>query len=165
MLLGNARSLPSQSPARQRGDPSAGSDAGPRSLHFTTSACSVCATFCLEKQFYIFIGKLLPINRGMVPWKSQIGALHAGMMSCPMGTIKVCSHVRAAGGKAGAFWPWAARCPPVPPSLSAVAPGRSETRQVPKQKLHLPVGKKVLLERGVPGRCCRLLVARAVCAR
>ena len=143
-LLGNAKSLPSQSPARQRGDPSAGSDAEPRSQHFTMSACGVRSTFCLEKQFYIFIGKLLPINRDTMPWKLQIGPLCAGMTSCPTGTIKVSSHVHAARGEARAFWPQAVggpRVPLSPPSLSAVAPGRSETRRVPNQKMHLPVGE------------------------
>lgn len=108
------------------------------------------STICLEKQFYIFIGELLPINREMMPWKSQIGSLHAGMVSCPTGTIKVSSHVGAAGAEAGAFWPRAVRGPRVPAAAFHSCPGRSETHQVPNQKLHPPVGVEGAPGKGVP---------------
>lgn len=59
LLLGNAKSLLRQRP----GDPGAELC----SKHFTTLASGVCLMARLEKQFYIFIGKLLPIDREMMP--------------------------------------------------------------------------------------------------
>lgn len=103
------------------------------SQHFTTSACSACPTFCLQKQFYVFIGKLLPINREMTPckWHRWLSVL---------GMIVICvGQQRSSAALVQSCSPWAV---PLSPALTLLLCRLAPKQQVPNREPHLSLGEE-----------------------